>query len=191
MAAKRKPRVKPRPTSMDLAAVGNLKTLVTIEEVENPMWSRDHDGDKTNPRTIQAFKNARESELAILRRTGSIDASQMLAGDTVRRLFEAMGGAGARAMDTTREFVDGGRLPDPIGTHAIDAGKKLAKAHDALVKEHGEYAWRVVLYICGQGVGVQKMTSTRRQADTMRDNLGKYLSVLAEHWGYSTVKKRA
>jgi hypothetical protein len=176
---------------MDMVTIGNRQAVVTVEEVENPMWSKAHDGDRTNPRRIQVFKNARESELAVLRRAGSIDDSQMMAGDTIRSLFEAMGGTGARAMDTTKEFVDGGRFPDPIGTHAIDAGKKLAAANHVLVKEYGEYAWRIVIYICGQGVSVQQMTSTRRQADTMRDNIGKYLALLAEHWGYSTVKKRA
>jgi hypothetical protein len=172
-------------------SVGNLKSIVTIAEVENPMWSRDHDGDKTNPRTIQAFKNARESEIAFLYSRGAISQSQLAAADRFRKLFEAMGGAGAKAMDTTKEFVEGGRFPEPIGERAIDAGKKLALAYEALVASHGLYSWKVVGYICGQGVSVQQMTSTRRQRDTMLDNLRMYLDCLAGHWGYSTVKKRA
>lgn len=153
--------------------------------VENPNWSRAHDGDKTNPRFEMANLNVRESAIIALRAKKAIDDAQYLAAEKFCRLFETIGGSGARAIDYSREFVDGGRFPEPIGVHQIDAGKKLAAAYEALKAAHGIYAWKLVIYICGEGRSIHELTETRRQRDTMTDNLRQYLDVLAEHWGYA------
>lgn len=154
--------------------------------VENPMWSRAHHGDKSNPRFITVQVNPRESAIAELASRQALNEAQVAAADMFRRLFEAMGGTGARGIDTTREFVEGGRFPDPIGDKAITAGKKLALAHEALVSAHGLYGWRLIGYICGEGRSIHELTETRRQRDTMTDNLRAYLDCLAQHWQLST-----
>jgi hypothetical protein len=163
--------------------------------VENPMWSRAHHGDKSNPRFITVQVNPRESAISELASRQALNEAQVAAADMFRRLFEAMGGSGARGIDTTREFVEGGRFPDPIGDRAITAGKKLALAHEALVKAHGLYGWRLVGYICGEGYSIRELLGQkdddkssvgRRQRDTMTDNLRAYLDCLAAHWQLST-----
>lgn len=156
-------------------------------QVDNPMWSRAHDGDKTNPRKISAVINIRESPAAYLFARGSIDEAQLKAADQFRRLFEAMGGSGARAIDWRKEAVDGGKFPDPIGTHAIDAGKKLAKAYEAVTHVHGIFAWSLLGRVCGEGVHI---TGTRREVATGIDNLKAYLDVLTEHWQMASPSKR-
>lgn len=159
---------------------------VVSGQVPNPNWSRAHSGAKANPRFITAPMNAKESAISVLASKGAIDECQAEAAVKFRRLFEAMGGKGARAIDYSREFVDGGRFPDPIGDAQIDAGKKLAAAYDALVQEHGVYGWKIVSYVCGEGRSIHELADTRRQRDTMTDNLRSYLDCLAAHWRLST-----
>jgi hypothetical protein len=157
--------------------------------VDNPLWSRAYDGDKTNPRKITAIRNVKESPAAWLYAKGSIDESQLAAADQFRKLFETMGGTGARAIDWRREAVDGGRFPDPIGSQAIDAGKRLAHAYEVLTDAHGLYAWKLVGYICGEGKHVSDLTETRRQMQTMIDNLRMYLDCLAAHWNFASKRR--
>ncbi|WP_127524062.1 hypothetical protein [Mesorhizobium sp. Z1-4] len=171
--------------------LGNIRAEPVLQPVLNPDWRPDRDGEKAFPRYVTAAVNIRESSISALLANNAITASQHAAAEKFRTLFEAMGASGAKGLDTTREFVDGGTFPEPIGQKAIDAGKKLASAHHALVTSHGLYAWRLVGYICGEGRTIRELAETRRQRDTMTDNLRAYLDVLAAHWGYSTVKKRA
>lgn len=154
--------------------------------VPNPNWSRDHAGAKANPRFIDVRMNAKESAISVLASKKAIDECQAEAAVKFRRLFEAMGGKGARAIDYSREQVDGGGAVIDIGDQQIDAGRKLALAHEALTKAHGIYAWKVVSYICGEGLSIHDMAETRRQRDTLTDNLRTYLDCLALHWQLST-----
>lgn len=153
---------------------------------ENPSWTPANDGEKWAPRYIQPTVNLRESAIVSLRAKKAIDECQYEAAELFRRLFEAIGGKGARAIDYSREFVDGGRFPDPVSDHQIDAGRKLAKAYEALTKAHGLYAWRLVGYICGEGRAISELTETKRQRLTMADNLRTYLDCLAAHWGLAS-----
>ena len=159
---------------------------IVTRTLPNPNWSRDHQGAKANPRFIDVPTNARESGIAMLMSKNALDDCQAEAALIFRRLFEAMGGKGARAIDYSREFVEGGRFPDPIGTHQIDAGKKLAAAYEALTEAHGIYSWKIVSYVCGQGLSIAQMAETKRQRLTMTDNLRLYLDCLAAHWSLST-----
>lgn len=168
---------------------GNIRAELVSAEVDNPYFAREHAESQSNPKTIAVFKNVRESAVATLASKGALDAPQVAAADRFRRWFETMGGAGARAIDWRKEAVDGGRFPDPIGDHAIDAGKQLAAAYEVLTNAHGIYAWKLVGYVCGEGRSIHELTQTRRQRDTMTDNLRSYLDCLAEHWGFSTKAK--
>lgn len=170
---------------------GNLKAEVSTREIDNPTFNDAHEiGRLGNVKRITAFVNVRESAVSVLASKGQVSESQVAAADRFRRLFEAMGGAGARAMDPSKEFVDGGRIPDPISAHQIDAGKELADAYAQVSKQHGLYAWRLLGYVCGEGRSIHELTTTRRQRDTMTDLLRLYLDCLSEHWGYSTRAQR-
>jgi len=166
----------------DHIQVGSLK-------VDNPYWSRDHDGKLPQSRYIGAAVNLRESAIVALKARGAIDDGQYQAAEKFCRLYEAMGGTGARAIDYGREHVDGGAAIQAIGDSQIEAGRKLKLAYDALTARYGVYSWKVVGYVCGEGVSIHDMTATRRQRDTLTDNLRCYLDVLAEHWSFSTGQK--
>lgn len=159
---------------------------IGMAEIENPNWSRAHDGVRTNVRYVQQPINIRESAITTLAAKGVIDEAQTAAADRFRALWERMGGAGAGALDYSREPVDGGGIAEPITIRQLEAGFELRAARDALLKAHGEYAYRLVGYIAGQGMSIHELTETRRQRDTMTDNLRSYLDVLAVLWKFST-----
>ena len=170
--------------------IGNIRVVAVQVEVDNPFHSRDHDGDKTNHRRIGAFINTRESAITMLATKGAINAPQAAAAVRFRQLWERMGGAGAGAMDYSRVVVDGGKTPDPISASQMEAGRELKRAALALSKAHGEYAYKLVTYICGEGRSIHELTDTRRQRDTMADNLRMYLDVLAGLWDFAGKVKK-
>ncbi|MGO6791498.1 hypothetical protein ACCS70_34085 [Rhizobium ruizarguesonis] len=47
--------------------------------VANPYYSPSHDGYASNPRTVQAFVNLKESAITMLASRGRIDAAQLAA----------------------------------------------------------------------------------------------------------------
>lgn len=158
---------------------------IGLASIENPNWSRDHDGDRTNVRYVQQPINIRESAITTLAAQRVIDPAQTAAADRFRAAWERMGGAGAGALDYSKEVVDGGGIAEPITVRQLEAGRELKAARDALVKAHGEYAYRLVGYIAGEGRSIHELTETRRQRDTMTDNLRSYLNVLAILWKFS------
>lgn len=158
---------------------------VPAREFDNPNYSRAHHGDKTNPPKIVAAINPYESAIVMLAWRGVIDGAQEKAADRIRYLYEALGGSGAGALDYSREPVDGGGARDPISLRLVSAGSEMKDLMDKLREEHGEYACKLVLYIAGEGRSIHDLTETRRQRDTMTDNLRTYLSFLACYLGYT------
>lgn len=158
---------------------------IGMSTIENPNWSRDHDGDRTNVRFVQQPINIRESAITTLAAKGAIDKAQTAAADRFRAAWERMGGSGAGALDYSKEPVDGGGIAEPITVRQLEAGRELNAARNALVKAHGEYAYRLVGYIAGEGRSIHELTETRRQRDTMTDLLRLYLDVLASLWKFS------
>jgi hypothetical protein len=181
--AKRKTQSKPKP-------VGHVRPNfeIGVQEVDNPDFSRDHAEDRLgNVRRIKAMVNLRESAISTLAARGLIDGHHVRAAGKFRGLWEAMGGAGAQAMDYTREPVDGGGIADPIKPRQIEAGKEMARARARL----GVYGFKLVGYICGEGYAIHDLTQTRRQRDTMTDNLRTYLDELSAMWGYGRDNRSA
>jgi hypothetical protein len=171
-------RRKKKPVSLS-------KMTIATASVENPSWRPDLDGEKAFPRMITVPINTRESAIGTLVARGQLNPAQALAADAFRKHWERLGGKGASAMDYSRVVVDGGLIADPINPGQIEAGKELHKAFKALTKAHGLYAYRLVSYIVGDGYSMHDLGQTRRQRDTMTDNLRTYLDCLAEEWGFS------
>jgi len=161
--------------------------VLTVTLVENPAWRPDLDGERAFPRKVPALVNVRESAIATLAarkdRHGRplIDAAQVAAADRVRRLWEALGGAGARAIDYTREPVDGGHIADPIKVGQLMAGKQLEQAHRRL----GSLNYRLVCRVCGEGMALRDLYASKRQRLVAADNLRSSLDLLCLMWGIS------
>lgn len=153
-----------------------------VTTVDNPLFSKSHVEDKHgNIRRISAVINIRESGIATLAAKGKLDAAQVCAADKVRQLWETMGGAGAGAIDYSREHVDGGPSREPITQRQVSAGKEVARIRN-LVGKHG---FELVIMIAGRGLSLHEVYTTRRERDTAADMLRVYLTQLAEMWGFA------
>lgn len=156
-----------------------LGIRVETATVENPNWSRDHDGASANPRFIEARVNIKESAVGTLAARKLIDKAQAEAALRFRRHWEATGGAGAQAMDYSRDKVDGGGVIDPIGIMQMQAARKLAEAERTL----GERNYDLVRKVCGEGRAMTEIFTEKRDRLTATDNLRASLDDLCRIWG--------
>lgn len=154
--------------------------------VENPMFSRSHvEGKQGNIRMVTVITNVRESGIATLAAKGLLDMSQVAAADKFRQLWETMGGAGAGAIDYTREHVDGGPAREPITERQAAAGRELARVRGTdKVPGLGKHGFELVTMIAGQRNSLHELYTTRRERDTAADMLRVYLTQLAVMWGF-------
>jgi hypothetical protein len=88
---------------------------VAVMETDDPI-----SGDK-----ITVLRSTRDDPLADLHDRNMIDEAQYQAGRAFQRDFEAAE-QGARAIDFTREAVDGGVMAEPLSEARIRAGRQLA-----------------------------------------------------------------
>lgn len=153
--------------------------------VDNPDWRPDLEGEKGFPRRIPATVNVRESAISTLaaRKDNKgrplIDEAQVAAADRFRRFWEATGGAGAQAIDYSREKVDGGTIADPIDVAQMNAARKLAEAEHTL----GERNYELVRRVCGEGAAMTEIYNAKRDRLTATDNLRDSLDDLCRIWG--------
>lgn len=163
------------------------KEDIVFMDVENPFYSRAHDAGKTNPRKITAAHNAKESAITSMAARGHLSISQVRAAKTFCRQWEMIGGAGAQAIDYTREPVDGGRNPEAITEQRSRAGKELKECRTLL----GVLGYELVCKTAGMGLSLEDVAGReRRRRDHAADSLRGCLEVLAVHWGYSNAKIR-
>jgi len=155
------------------------KMEVQSEFVDNPYWRPDLDGEASIPRKIRASVNVRESAVGTLAARKLIDDSQAEAATRFRRHWEATGGAGAQAIDYSRDKVDGGRIADPIDIGQMTAARKLAEAERTL----GERNYELVRRVCGEGAAMTEIFTDKRARLTATDNLRASLDDLARIWG--------
>lgn len=75
---------------------------------------------------LEAARNIRNDPLARLHSHHQIDDAQFYAGRAYQRDWE-VAERGARAIDPTKEAVDGGRIPEPLTDEQIKARKRLVE----------------------------------------------------------------
>lgn len=91
--------------------------------------------------------NVRESSIDHMHSRGRIDASQKLAGDRFRKLWEMASVGRNQAMDTTKEPVDGGGSGDPISDELIKASLELSR----VMRQVGQIGSTLLIDIIGEG----------------------------------------
>ncbi|MEZ2132708.1 MULTISPECIES: hypothetical protein [unclassified Sinorhizobium] len=171
-------KTKPKPLTWKPKV--ETKTVV----IDNPYYSRAHDADGGNRLKIEAHMNLRESPVAMMAARGHIEPHQLQAAFHFRLLWEALGGAGAGAIDYTKEPVDGGGSRDPISLKQLDAGRKLNDCREVIGPRH----YDIVRKVAGEGQAIASIVSTQRERNTMADYLRDGLEDLAAFWGYKTAK---
>ena len=156
---------------------------VFIVEIENPNFSADHLEGNGNRRKTDAAMNIRESPIAWYHHHGWIGKAEAKAAGEYRRLYELTGAGGVRAMDTTKEPVDGGFASDGLTDRRMDAAKKLAYIQAKI----GCGYW-LVQKVCGECVWIKDIPDihqTKRQRRKAMEHLNQLLGVVAEEWGYA------
>jgi hypothetical protein len=156
-------------------------------EVENPLYSRAHDGDKTNPRTITACYNPRESYAGMLYARKTITQAENEAATRIRRAWEGIGGAGAKAMDYSKLVVDGGLTPEPLSERQQEYGRLLKDAALRL----GPEGYDLTIKLAGQGLMPKDLVPTKRRQDFLGQLFQQCLEVLAVHWGLQKSRIRS
>lgn len=139
---------------------------------------------------VTAQVNIRESSIAQMRARDQIDEAQTVAADRFRAVFERAGLAGVKAMDTTRERVDGGRMHGNLSDTRLDAARELS----VLARELGKIGYPVCVLICGERLAIREMArrmlgrpAKKRELDYYGRLLRDHLDILCVFWGY---KKR-
>lgn len=178
-----RPRRKRKASEMYPATrTGNIRADIRAVEVDNPYFAPDHAESRSNPKLIAAFVNIRESAVETMFARGYLDKAQKRTADRFRAIYEAMGGAGAGAMDYTRDVVDGGVSVDPISVRQMEAGRELKQCRVLL----GERPYELVRKVCGEGHALTEVSATKREKLTMADILRYSLNDLAKMWGIKT-----
>lgn len=154
------------------------QAAIRLQDVANPSYMPAHEGEKWNPQRVTVAVNIRESAVESLAARGQLDHCQKRAADEFRRYWEMMGGAGAQAIDYTKEPVDGGGHRETLTERLLGAGKELNHCRELL----GWRNYALVVKVCGEGKPFSALASGRRERDTLADNLRASLDDLADRW---------
>lgn len=182
MASKRKLR---KVTMQSRAAAervyDRLSKDLPINAKVAPLMVKDEAGDN-----ILVFRSLRDDPLGAMHSRGQVDEAQYAAGRHWQRCHEAIELGGARAIDPTKEAVDGGRLPEMLTDQGMKAFTDLHRAGKALGIE-GEAIIRDIL---GRGMtlilaaAARKLT-TEREMIYFGKRFKESLDTLALVFGYS------
>jgi len=179
---------KPKPEAETaLATIGHSKAHVEIIDIDNPYFNAAQEGESGNVKKIRAAVNMMESPAAHWLHKGLIDVAEYRAASHFRSLFERAGGTGAKAMDFTREKVDGGGFITPISDSRIDATNKLAELHGVI----GHDGFGLMTTLCGQCTPMGEAFVTKHMQDKAGKLCRELLTRLAEYWGWKSRPTRS
>lgn len=161
--------------------------------IDNPWFSYDHHESAANPRKIAAVANIRESPLTWMHeqryRSGEdkgeryIDDTQFVVGSIFRMLYEKAGGTSIKAMDTTKEPVDGGFVTDGLTDTRFKAAKELMFVRAKL----GDAGYKLVEQVCGQCLWISQIEPTKHYQRLAGERLKECLDTIAILWGKASV----
>ncbi len=135
---------------------------------------------------LRVLKSVRDDPLAGMHARKQIDDAQFRAGLRWQLFREDSEIGGARAIDTTREAVDGGRFKEPDITKMSHALRQLDKAKLVL----GAYGTSLVEDILGRRMSIAEVAAARcMNRETEVKYIGKRfrecLESLAKLWGFA------
>lgn len=147
-------RAKPKPS-------GNMIHIVETMSVDDPFEV----GAK-----IVAIRNLRNDPLARLHSHRQIDDAQFYAGRAYQRDWETAE-RGARAIDPTKEAVDGGRIPEPLSDSQGKARMRLVEIERALGRKMHRVAHAVLIE--GMSMEVMALKLFGRHGETAAKYYGR------------------
>jgi hypothetical protein len=160
--------------SKDTLAAGRYASI----EVDDP-YER---GEK-----IEVIRQLRGDPLARLHAHRQIDEAQYHAGRAYQADWERAE-RGARAIDPSKEAVDGGRFPEPLTEPQIASRKRLVEAQ----RELGRRLTRVLEAVVIHGMTMEQIAQSESQSlIKMQGNLFRTaLNELAIFYGLSNAKRQ-
>jgi hypothetical protein len=119
-----------------------------------------------------------------------IDEAQYRAALRVRMLHERAGAVGARAIDYSREHVDGGQIYVDVPLGQAEAAQGLR----AVCVQLGMLDYQIVIAIAGEGRRVAEVASViGGDSEAARKYVGRRfrdaLNTLVSYWGFGTTAK--
>lgn len=111
-------------------------------------------------RTMIAQVNVRESSIDHMASRGRINAAQEEAGQRFRKLWEKAAVGRNKAMDTSKEPVDGGGVGDPISDDLVRAAEELSK----VLRVTGQAGAQLLIAIVGEGKRIEDVASNWSRA---------------------------
>ena len=84
---------------------------------------------------VEVIRSYRDDPLAGMRARGQIEEWQLMAGRRWQQLVDQAQIGGIKALDPSKDAVDGGRLPDPLTDHQAFALRELKAVDERLGPE--------------------------------------------------------
>lgn len=135
---------------------------------------------------LQVLRSERDDPLAGMLSRKQIDQAQFAAGRQWQRYREDSEIGGARAVDTTKEAVDGGRFKEPDIDRMSKALAKLKEARASL----GAYGSSLVDDVLDRRMTITEIARARsmarqRETDYIGRRFRECLESLAKLWGHA------
>lgn len=135
---------------------------------------------------IEVTRSIRDDPLAGMLARGQIDKAMFSAGREWQRYHDNSQIGGIRAIDPTKEAVDGGRMAEPLSLRQMKASDEINLAK----KELGYEGNRLISNILGDGKSIQEYAmslglTSEREFNYIGRRLRECLDTLAKLWGYA------
>jgi hypothetical protein len=136
---------------------------------------------------LKVLRSIRNDQLAGMRARGQIDDAMYEAGRQWELYYEKSEICGVRAIDLTKETVDGGKPNwEPVDDRHIKAGDELARADRTL----GAYGASLIWDILGRRMSISelaqyRMMTRQREIDYLGARFKECLETLAKLWGFA------
>lgn len=134
---------------------------------------------------IIVMRSTRNDPLANLHARHSIDEAQYRGGRAFQHDFETAE-RGPRAIDPSKEAVDGGRMPEPITDQQREAVVRLAAADNALGQNGAAVSRSILIHgMSIEQLGVFRGTTSETELKYLGRRFRECLDCLAEVYGFA------
>ena len=158
------------------------KMEIAVIEVDDPYFDPKTPESRSNPRKMKATINARESYAMWLYARRHIDKAELKAASRIRRSWERLGGAGAKAIDYTSERVDGGQIAQTITDDHLEAARDLRAAAAVL----GPAGYDLTIKLACMGLWISDLSPKEVHQKYLGMRFRECLDSLAAYWGFKT-----
>lgn len=146
---------------------------------------------------LRVVKNIREHPISRLAHNGQLSESQRICAEVYRGKYERAILGGAKAIDYSKDRVDGGLPVEPLSEAVQEAVEWLNDC--ARNSGCGKAGWAILTHVCGEGRGIQETARLMRGSGVPGGRAGDgyvlgvliaSLEALIQHLGMEAVGRR-